>query len=104
MALAGEIGPERVDRGRLADAGRAGDSDPRRLPGFCDELLHQPVCGLLMIGALALDQRDRARKARALAGAELARKNLGGFRTEFRSGILILSVQKHSRHNAADDW
>ena len=32
---------------------------------------------LLMVGALALDQRDRARERRAVAGAELERRGKG---------------------------
>src|SRR3954447_3349668 len=55
-----------------------------------------------MIGALALDQRDRARKACAIAGAEFAGKGFGGVRHQFTSRILNLSVRKQSRHNAAD--
>ena len=54
----------------LPTPGRAGDADARRLAGLGQQLLHQPVRLCLMVGALALDQRDRARERRAVAGAQ----------------------------------
>ena len=47
------------------------------LPVSRQQLLHQPVRRLLMVGALALDQRDRAREARAVAGAQPAGELIG---------------------------
>ena len=67
---AGEISAERVDGGRLAGAGRAGDAEPHRLAGQRQQFLHQKVRLLAMVGALALDQRDGARQRRAVAGAD----------------------------------
>ena len=65
---AGERGAERVDGGRFAGAGRAGDAEPHRLAGQRQQFLHQLVRLLAVIGALALDQRDGARQRRAVAG------------------------------------
>src|SRR5262249_2318358 len=69
VAATGEEAPENIDRGGLADAGRPGNADPHRLAGARQQLLHQCPRGLLMIGALALDQGNGAGEHRALAGA-----------------------------------
>ena len=42
------------------------------LPVARQQLLHQLVRGLAVIGALALDQRDGARQRGAVAGADAA--------------------------------
>ena len=75
-AVAGQMGAEGLDEGRLADAGRARKTDAQRLAaGFCQNIKHgqrlRPV-----IGPAAFDQRDRAGQCPAVA------------REEFRGHIL----------------
>ena len=57
---------------RLADARRAGDADADGLAGVGKQLLHQLMRLVLVIGALALDQRDGARQHGAVAVADAA--------------------------------
>ena len=58
---------QRADQRRLADAGRAGEADDRRLPGVRVDLAHE----LPALRVVVLDERDRARQ-RALVAAEQA--------------------------------
>src|SRR4029077_17188335 len=94
VAFLREVGAERVDGGRLADTGRAGDADAHSLAGRAEQLLHQPVRGLLVVGALALHQGYGARQRRAVAGAQLAGEGggvgEGGHRAVTLAGILEL--------------
>ena len=64
-----QMGPECVDRGRFADARRARDADADRPAGCGKERLHKRAGCLAVVGALAFDERDRARQGGALAGA-----------------------------------
>ena len=72
MPSLGQIGAERVDRGRLAHARHAGDPGAHRLAGIREQLLHEPARGLLMVRAFGFDQRDGARHDGALAGGDPA--------------------------------
>ena len=76
MAALDQEQAERVDGGGFADAGRAGDADAHRLAGIAQQRLHQLARGGLMVGAPALDQRDRPRQCCALAGTEVLGQRL----------------------------
>ncbi|MFK4621029.1 hypothetical protein ABIF50_004335 [Bradyrhizobium diazoefficiens] len=54
MALLDQIGAERVDGGGLADPGRAGDADAKRLAGVRQQHLHQLARQRLVVAAPAL--------------------------------------------------
>src|SRR6185503_1998455 len=71
---------ERIDGERLADTGRTGDADADGVSGLRQQLLDELVRLVLMVGALALDQCDRARQHSAVAGANAAGEsgNVGG--------------------------
>jgi len=62
--------PEPVDGGGFSDSGRAGDADPDSLSGIGQQHLHQIARGGLVIGAAALDQRDRPRQRGVVASTE----------------------------------
>jgi hypothetical protein len=76
VALPRQHRAERIDGGRFADAGRAGDADAHRLAGRSEQRLRQRRGGAAVIGALALDQRDGARQHGAVAGADALRQAL----------------------------
>src|SRR5262249_11519454 len=85
--------PESLDERALAGAGHAGDPHPRRLPRVRQEELQQPLCGFLVVGPRALDERDRLRgrapaPGRQLAGERLRRR--GGSRPR-RRGVVARS-------------
>src|SRR3982075_1805494 len=62
-----QIGPERIDGGRLADARRPGDADADGAPGQRQQFLHQLPRGLVIVRPFGFDQRDGARNKRAVA-------------------------------------
>src|SRR5579871_4412812 len=65
---------ERIDGGRFADPGRAGDAEPHRLAGVRQKILHELPRRPPVIGAPALDQRNGARNNSALACTNAARE------------------------------
>ena len=60
MPLRGQVRAECIDGKRLADTRRAGDADADGFSGLRQQRLDELVRLVLMIGALALDQCDRA--------------------------------------------
>ena len=58
---------ERLDEGRFADAGRAGNAEPRGATRARQKLRQQTLGGVAVVGAGRLHQRDGARQRGALA-------------------------------------
>jgi hypothetical protein len=93
VAASSQKNTKRIDRSRFADAGRSGDADADRLASEREQVLNQLVRSPLVIGALALDQCDGARKNAPLAVADStgdrlevrARRNAIGAR--FHGGV-----------------
>ena len=70
LALLAELGHQRVGRGRLAHAGRAGDADDLRVAGVRAERRHH----LAQQRRLVLDQRDQPRDRAGVALTGLVRR------------------------------
>jgi hypothetical protein len=62
VALVDEVIAERLDKCRLANAGRTGDADTNRIASVRHEFLEQRAGLGAMIAARRLDQRNRARE------------------------------------------
>ena len=71
------MGAERGEGGGFAGARRAGNAEADGLAGRRQQLLNQPVRGLPVVGARALDQRDGARLRGAVAGADAGGEQSG---------------------------
>src|SRR5947207_2014599 len=63
---------ERIDGERLADTGRAGDTDADGVSSLRQQLLDELVRLVPVVGALALDQCDGARQHGAVTVADAA--------------------------------
>jgi hypothetical protein len=82
LALRGEHGAQRVDRGRFAHTRHAGNPDPQRLPRLGQNLLQQLTRRIAPILPARFHQRDGARERGALAGdqacAQIGDVDVGG--------------------------
>ncbi len=73
MAFVGnKMSAKNVNGGRFSDTGRAGDAEAYGAPRMRQQLLDEKVCGFAMVGALALDQRNRTSERRTVARANTA--------------------------------
>src|SRR5262249_55439179 len=76
LARADEVEAERLDERALADARDARDPDPDGVSGVGQEPLEEALGRLLVVGARALDERDRLREHPSVAVADGARERL----------------------------
>lgn len=66
MALPDQMEAQRLDEGRLADTGHAGDAEPEGLAGVRQQRREQFVGLGAVIGARGFEQRDRLGDGAAL--------------------------------------
>ena len=84
-----QVEPERFDERALAHAGRAGDADAQRAARVRHQRVEDLLAALGVIGARALEQRDRARDRAAVARADRC--------ANVRSGLLRFAHRLRAR-------
>src|SRR5204863_8778179 len=78
MSARNTVQSKALDKTRFTGAGRAGDADPRRAPGYGQDRLDQPLGFGAVIGAGRLDKSHGARERAAAAAAQGCRQLLSG--------------------------